>query len=81
MQHTTFTHWLESRDHHPEAPEAFKLTDLLSQAKPQGLTLRQLRKAIHLSQETLQGLLNGLVATAQASVAEIDGEVVYYGLP
>ena len=78
--HTTFTHWLESRVHHPEVPETTKLTDLLAQAGPRGISLRHLRKAIHLDQETLQGLLNGLVATAQASVAKIDGETVYYGL-
>jgi len=78
---TSFCIWLDTRDHHPELPETTKLTDLLAQAGPRGISLRHLRKAIHLDQETLQGLLNGLVATAQASVAEVDGEVVYYGLP
>ncbi len=76
----TFTAWLESRTDQPPLPETTRLTRLIATAGPNGVTARDLRRAVDLDRDLVDQLLAAMVAAGIVATATVDGETVYYAL-
>ena len=79
MPRTLFHEWLTARNQ-VEIPDATRVTDLIVQAGAAGISHRDLRRAVELEPETLDGLLTALVGVGQIAVALVNGERVYWAM-
>jgi hypothetical protein len=75
MPTTSFHEWLGKRQE--EIPDATQLALQIARSGAAGISRDDLGKVLHLSAETLEDLLKGLVAAGQVVVVSIGGRMVY----
>jgi hypothetical protein len=76
MQRTSFLEWLTAREQ-VEVPDETLVIHLISQAGAAGVTHHDLRHAVGLEPDTLDGLLAALEGIGQITVSLVNGRRVY----
>jgi len=71
----SFWQWLEHIADDPSAADS--VATLIAQAGAVGVSLECLKKVVRLSPESLDEVLNGLLASKQVVLLKIDGARVY----
>jgi len=71
----SFWQWLEHVADDPSAADS--VATLIAQAGAVGVSLECLKKVVRLSPESLDEVLNGLLASKQVVLLKIDGARVY----